>query len=318
MKILITGIAGFVGSHLAKLLVGKKNEVFGICLGCEDTSNLALVRRNIAIYKCDITDFPKLSELIRKIRPDQIYHLAGISSAGRSFLEPLAAFNTNIFGTISLLEAVRQAKLDTKILVVGSGDMYGVVNKKDIPIRESLPLNPVSPYGASKAACDILAYQYFKSYGLKLVRARSFNHTGPGQALGFAIPDFCSQIARIEKDLIPPKITVGDLSVIRDLTDVRDIVKAYQLLMRYGKVGEAYNLCSGKGYKLKQILDKLLKSASKKIKIVEDKNKRRIADILILVGDNSKIKKESGWKPSITLDETLKDTLNYWRKKIEN
>jgi GDP-4-dehydro-6-deoxy-D-mannose reductase len=318
MRILVTGIAGFVGSHLAKLLAGKKNEVFGICLGCEDTSELALVRRKIAIYKCDITDFPKLSDLVKKIRPDQIYHLAGISSAGRSFLEPLVTFDANIYGTISLLEAVRQGKLDTKILVVGSGDMYGVVSKKDIPIKENLPLNPISPYGASKAACDVLAYQYFKSYGLKIVRARSFNHTGPGQALGFAIPDFCSQIAKIEKGLVPAYMRVGNLQAIRDLTDVRDIVRGYELLMRHGKAGEAYNLCLGKGYKLKQILDKLSKLACKKIKAMEDKNRKRTADIPILVGDNSKIKKESGWKPKMSLDETLKDSLDYWRKRIEN
>ena len=316
MRIFITGIAGFVGSHLAKLLVGKKNEVFGICLGCEDTSNLALVRRNIAIYKCDITDFPKFSELVKRIKPDQIYHLAGISSAGRSFSEPLATFNTNIFGTISLLEAVSQAKLNTKILIVGSGDMYGMVNKKDLPIKESQPLNPVSPYGASKAACDILAYQYFKSYGLKTIRVRSFSHTGPGQVLGFAIPDFCSQIARIEKGLIPPRMEVGDLSIIRDLTDVRDVVGGYVLLMRYGKAGEVYNVCSGKGYKLKDVLDKLLRFSSKKIKIVQDKNKKRKADISILIGDNSKMKKETGWKPRISLEETLEDTLGYWRRKI--
>jgi GDP-4-dehydro-6-deoxy-D-mannose reductase len=312
MKILITGIAGFVGSHLAKLLVQKKNEVFGICLGCEDTSGLALVRKNIAIYKCDLTDFPKLSELIRKIKPDQIYHLAGISSAGKSFFEPLLTFDTNIYGTISLLEAVCQAKLDTKILIVGSGDMYGIVNKK-----ESLPLNPISPYGASKAACDILAYQYFKSYSMKIIRVRSFNHTGPGQALGFAIPDFCYQIAKIEKGLIPAYMKVGNLQAIRDLTDVRDVVRGYVLLMKYGKTGEAYNLCLGRGYKLKQVLDKLLKLSSKKIKIVEDKNRKRKADIPILAGNNSKIKKESGWRPSIALDETLKDALEFWRRKIE-
>lgn len=315
MKILITGIAGFVGSHLVKDLVQKNNEVFGICLGCEDTSGLALVRKNVAIYKCDITDFPKLSELIKKIRPQQIYHLAGASSAGKSFFEPLATFNANIFGTISLLEAVRQTKLDAKILIVGSGDVYGIVSKKDIPIKENSVLAPISPYAVSKATCGLLAYQYYKSYGLKIIRTRSFNHTGPGQGLGFAIPDFCYQIAKIEQGLMPPQMKVGNLKAIRDITDVRDIVRAYQLLMKKGKAGEAYNVCSGKGYKLKQVLNKLLNYSNQEIKIIEDKNRKRTADIQILVGNNSKIKKETGWKPNISLNETLKDALDYWRKK---
>ena len=317
MKILITGIAGFVGSHLAKRLVQKNNEVFGICLGCEDLKVLSPIRKKITIYKCDISDFLKLLKIIKRIKPKQIYHLAGVSSTGRSFAEPLLTFDSNIYGTISLLEAVRQAKTDTKVLIVSSGDIYGIVKKKDIPIKETLPLNPVSPYGASKATCDILAYQYFKSYRLKIIRARAFNHIGPGQALGFAIPDFCSQIAKIEKGLFSPQIKVGDLSVIRDLTDVRDIVSAYQLLMRKGKAGEAYNVCSSKGYKLKQVLNKLLRLSTKKIKIIQDKTKKRKADIPILVGNNSKIKKKMGWKPKINLDKTLEDTLNYWRKRVK-
>jgi len=317
MKILITGIAGFVGSHLAELLVQKNNEVFGICLGCEDMSGLALIRKDVAIYRCDITDFPKLLELIKKIRPQQIYHLAGVSSAGKSFFEPLATFNTNIFGTISLLEAVHRAKLDARLLIIGSGDVYGIVSKKDLPIKENLALNPISPYAVSKATSDLLAYQYSKSYGLRIIRTRSFNHTGPGQGLGFAIPDFSHQIAKIERGLTPAYLKVGNLQVVRDLTDVRDVVKAYRLLMKKGKAGEVYNICLGKGYKLKQVLDKLLGYSSRKIRVVQDKNKKRTADIQIMVGDNSKIKKEIGWKPKIALNETLKDVLDYWRKKYD-
>lgn len=315
MKILITGVAGFVGSHLAKLLAKRKDELFGICLGCEDLESLSSIRKKITIYKCDITDFPKLLKIVKKIKPDQVYHLAAASSAGRSFREPLVTFDVNIYGTICLLEAIRHAKPDARILIVGSGDVYGMVKKTDIPIKESLSLNPVSPYGASKAACDILGYQYFKAYNMKTIRTRSFNHAGPGQSLGFAIPDFCSQIAKIELGMTAPRMKVGNLGAVRDLTDVRDVVHAYKLLMRYGEIGEAYNVCSGRRYTIKEVLYRLLALSRKKIRILPDKGKRRATDIPILIGDNSKIRKEVKWRPEIPLDKTLRDSLDYWRKK---
>ena len=313
MKALITGIAGFVGSHLAELLVGKNYEVFGTCLACESLENIQSLKKKIALDECDIKDFDQLSKLVKNILPDQIYHLAAFSSVGKSFEKPLKALEVNLQGTLNLLEILRNSKRKVKLLLVGSADVYGKVEKKDLPIKETLPLNPISPYGASKACADILAYQYFNSYGVNVIRVRSFNHTGPRQAKGFVIPDFASQIAQIEKGYAKPFIKVGNTEAERDISDVRDIVNGYYLLMKKGKPGEAYNLCSGNSYKIKYLLEYLLNLSEKEIKVVTSQNRKRPTDIPILLGDNSKIKKEVGWKPKIPIIKTLKDTLDFWR-----
>jgi GDP-4-dehydro-6-deoxy-D-mannose reductase len=313
MKVLITGIAGFVGSHLAELLVGKNYEVFGTCLACESLDNIQSLKKKIALYECDIKDFDQLSKLVKNILPDQIYHLAAFSSVGKSFEKPLKTLEVNLQGTLNLMEILRNSKKKIKLLLVGSADVYGKVEKKDLPIKETLPLNPVSPYGASKACADILAYQYFKSYGVPVIRARSFNHTGPRQAKGFVIPDFASQIAQIEKGYAKPFIKVGNLEAERDISDVRDIVNAYYLLMKKGKLGEVYNISSGKSYKIKYLLDYLVNLSEKEIKVVHSQNKKRPTEIPVLLGDNRKIKKEVGWSPKIPIIKTLKDTLDFWR-----
>jgi len=313
MKALITGIAGFVGSHLAELLVGKNYEVFGTCLACESLDNIQSLKKKITLDECDIKDFDQLSKLVKNILPDQIYHLAAFSSVGKSFEKPLKTLEVNLQGTLNLMEILRNSKKKIKLLLVGSADVYGKVEKKDLPIKETLPLNPVSPYGASKACADVLAYQYFKSYGVPVIRARSFNHTGPRQAKGFVIPDFASQIAQIEKGCAKPFIKVGNLEAERDISDVRDIINAYYLLMKKGKLGEVYNICSGKAYKIKYLLDYLLNLSEKEIKVVTSQNRKRPTDIPILLGDNSKIKKEIEWEPKVPIIKTLKDTLDFWR-----
>jgi GDP-4-dehydro-6-deoxy-D-mannose reductase len=315
VKVLITGIAGFAGSHLAELLVRKGDEVFGTCLACESLDNVRRIRRRLHLSTCDITDHNHLFRVIKRIGPDQIYHLAALSSVGRSFSEPKKTIGDNIRGTLNLLEAVRNLGKPVRILVVGSSDIYGKVKPGEVPITEEKPLLPVSPYGLSKAACDLLAYQYFESYRVPAVRARAFNHTGPRQSAGFVIPDFASQIARIEAGLLPPVIRVGDLSSRRDLSDVRDVVRAYLSLMRRGKPGQAYNICSQQAYRIRDVLKSLLALSKKKIKVEVDKDKYRPAEIPILQGDNSRIRKATGWKPKVPLEKTLKDTLDFWRDK---
>lgn len=315
MKILITGIAGFVGSHLAELLLKKGEEVCGICLACESLENIRQIKKDLYLTNCDITDFDRLSSVVKRINPDEIYHLAALSSVGKSFSHPLDVIGTNIRGTLHLLEIVRNIRKKTRILIVGSSDMYGIVKPKDIPITEEKPLLPVSPYGSSKAAGDLLAYQFFKSYGVQTIRARAFNHTGPRQGMGFVVPDFASQVAKIEAGILPPVMKVGNLSSKRDLSDVRDIVRGYRLLMRRGKAGEAYNVCSGNAYSIKNILKALTFLSKKKIRVKTDAKKNRPAEIPVLVGDNSKIRKTTGWKPKISIATTLEDTLNFWRKK---
>jgi GDP-4-dehydro-6-deoxy-D-mannose reductase len=315
MKVLVTGIAGFVGSHLAELLLKKGDEVFGICLACESLENIQKIKKNLHLSNCDITDFDRFSRIIRRINPDEIYHLAALSSVGRSFGNPLETIETNVRGTLYLLEILRSTKKKMKVLIVGSSDMYGIVKPKEVPITEERPLLPVSPYGLSKAACDLLAYQYFKSYGVQTIRARAFNHTGSRQGTGFVVPDFASQIAKIEKGILPPVMKVGNLSSKRDISDVRDIVKGYWFLMKKGEAGEAYNICSKEAYSIKNLLTNLLSLSKKKINIKTDEKKNRPAEIPVLVGDNSKIKRATGWKPKISIEKTLEDTLNFWRRK---
>lgn len=315
MKILITGIAGFAGSHLAERLVRKGNEVFGTRLACESLDNIRQISRRLHLSTCDITRFDHLFRVMKRIGPDRIYHLAALSSVARSFSEPLETVGNNIRGTLHLLESVRNLKKPVKILVVGSSDMYGKVTPREVPITEAKPLLPVSPYGVSKAACDLLAYQYFESYRVLAIRARAFNHTGPRQSAGFVIPDFASQIAQIEAGLLPPVIKVGDLSSRRDVSDVRDVVRAYVSLMRRGKPGQAYNICSQEAYRIRDVLKSLLALSKQKITVEVDKDKYRPAEIPILKGDNSRIRKATGWKPEIPLKKTLKDTLDFWREK---
>ena len=315
MKILITGIAGFVGSHLAELLVKRGNEVFGICLPGESLDNIRAVRKDLHLSFCDITDFEHLSRVVRRIDPDQIYHLAALSSEAKSLSGPLDTIETNIRGTLHLLEIVRNLKKPVKILLAGSGYMYGKVSPKQLPITEGKPLLPVSPYGMSKAACDLLAHWYFRSYGVQVIRARAFNHTGPRQNTGFVVPDFASQIAQIEAGLLPPVIKPGDLSSEKDLSDARDVVRAYVALMRRGKSGQAYNICSQQAYRIKDVLEDLLDMSKKSIIVEVDRGKYRPADIPILKGSNSKIRKATGWKPQIPWRKTLRDTLDFWREK---
>lgn len=316
MKALITGIPGFVGSHLCELLVEKNIEVFGTYLEGESLENLKSVKKNIVLFECDITDFDSLSKLVKKILPDQIYHLAGFSSVGKSFENPLETIGINVRGTLYLLEILRNLKKKIKILNVSSADIYGKVKRNQLPIKETHSLVPVSPYGASKACGDLLAYQYFQSFGVQVIRARSFNHTGPRQAKGFVVPDFASQVAKIELSLSKPKITVGNLDAKRDISDVRDVVLAYYLLLKKGKPGDAYNVCSGKAFRINYLLNYLLKLTKRKVSIVQGKTQKRPTDIPILLGDNTKIKKGVGWKQKITIEKTLEDTLKFWIHRI--
>ena len=301
-----------MGSHLAEFLIQKKQKIYGTCLACEPMDNIIHIKKRINLSECDITDFDSLSKLINRIKPDRIYHLAAFSSVGESFARPLDVVEINVRGTLYLLEILRKTKKRIRLLVVSSSDIYGEVKAKDLPIKEAHPLRPVSPYGSSKACADLLAYQYFRSYGIPVIRTRSFNHTGPRQRLGFVVPDFASQIAKIDLGVSKPVMKVGNLSAKRDISDVRDVVRAYHLLMEKGRPGETYNVCSGKAYRIETLLSTLLRFSTKKIK-VSKKGKNRPAEIAVLLGDNYKIEKEVGWKPRISIHKTLKDTFDYWK-----
>lgn len=316
MKALITGISGFAGSHLAELLIEKGYEVFGTFYDKNTFSNLNDFMDKIKVYRCDIRNYDALKNVIEDVKPDEIYHLAAISFVPTSLKDPKLTFDTNLYGTLNLYQAIIDLKINPMILFVGSADEYGIVNENDLPIKEECPLNPMNPYSISKASADYLSYFYFKNYSLNIIRVRPFNHIGPRQSQEFVCSSFAKQIAEIEKGLREPIIKVGNLEAKRGFTDVRDMVKGYWLALDKGEPGKVYNICSEKAIQIKGLLNHLLELSSRKVEIMKDPKKMRPSDNPILQGDSSKFRRRSGWKPEILLDKTLKDILEYWRKVL--
>lgn len=316
MRAFITGIVGFAGSHLAAELLDCGYEVYGTQLPGESRDRLRGITGSISISSVDLTDHAATRRLVKRIKPDTVFHLAAISAVGYSFKNPRHTFDVNVTGTLNLLEALREVGTVKSIVVVTSSDIYGIVRPSDLPIRESTPLMPVTPYGVSKAAVDMLGYQYFKSYGLPVMRARAFNHTGPKQDQGFVVADFCRQAALIESGRLKPVLTVGNLDAKRDISDVRDIVRGYRLISENGKPGDAFNLCSGKSHRIKSILNKILKMISLDVSIKPNPKLMRPSEIPNLVGDSSKARRGVGYKTKYELTGTLEDTLSYWRQAV--
>ncbi len=317
-KVLITGITGFAGSYLAEYLLGKKNiRVFGMKRWRSKLDNLAGISDKVILRECDIKDYSSVQEILGEVKPDMIFHLAAQSFVPTSWNAPSETIDTNIIGELNIFEAVRRLGINPLIHVAGSSEEYGAVRKEDIPIKETTLLNPLSPYAVSKVGQDLLGYQYSKSYGLKIVRTRAFNHTGPRRVEVFVASNFANHIARIEKGIQEPVIYVGNISAIRDFTDVRDIVKGYWLSLEKGEPGEVYNICSGKGYSIKEVIDILKSLSKKKFTVKKDPSRMRPSDVPILIGDNTKFVKRTGWKPEIPFEKTLKDILEYWRVNIK-
>ena len=316
MKALITGISGFAGSYLAEFLLDKDYKVFGTFYDKSTFSNLNGFIYNIKIFENNIKNYNDLKQIIKKVQPDEMYHLAAISFIPTALKNPKITFDTNLYGTLNLYKAIIELKLNPKILFVGSADEYGLVNEKDIPIDEDCPLKPLNPYSISKASTDFLSYFYFKNHHLKIIRVRPFNHIGPRQSPEFVCSSFAKQIAEIERDLKEPIIKVGNLEAKRDFTDVRDMVRAYWLAIQKGKVGEVYNICSRNEVSIKELLDRFLNMSKKKIKIIQDPKRLRPSDLPLLSGNSTKFKKQTGWKQKYLFEKTLQDILNYWRNKI--
>lgn len=316
MKALITGVTGFVGSHLAEFLLNQGIEVYGFMRWRSQTDNISHIRNRIKLIEGDIRDSHSMKKLIDEAEPDYIFHLAAQSFVPMSWNAPSDTIETNVNGTIHLLEAARKSKSTPRIHIAGSSEEYGLVYPNELPIRETNPLRPLSPYGVSKVAEDLVGWQYFKSYGLNIVRTRAFNHTGPRRGEVFATSNFAKQIAEIEKGLKEPIIYVGNLNAQRDFTDVRDVVRAYWLALNKCKFGDVYNVCSGKSVKLQAVLDLLLSMSKKKIEVKTDPGRLRPSDVEILQGDCSLFRKETGWTPEISFETTMKDLLNYWREKL--
>jgi GDP-4-dehydro-6-deoxy-D-mannose reductase len=317
LRILITGITGFVGSHLADFALARGGvEVFGSVRWRSRMENVEHMLDEINLIDCDLRDAAAVRNTLNKVRPDYIFHLAAQSFVPISWTAPEETLTTNIISELHLLEAMRELNLDARIQVAGSSEEYGLVHEDEAPITEENPLRPLSPYAVSKVAQDFLAYQYNRSYGLFTVRTRAFNHTGPRRGHVFVTSNWCRQIAMIEKGRKEPVIEVGNLEARRDFTDVRDIVRAYWLSLEKGEPGEVYNIGSGKAMVIRELLDLLLSMTDVEIEVRQDPERMRPSDVMLLVTDYSKFNEATGWKPEIPFEKTAKDLLEYWRERV--
>jgi GDP-4-dehydro-6-deoxy-D-mannose reductase len=318
MRVLITGITGFAGSHLADYLLANHPdvEIFGTWRWRSRTENIEHLEGRIRLVECDLKDAAGVRQALTATRPERIFHLAAQSYVPASWQAPAETLNNNIISQTNIFEAMRDLDLEARIQIAGSSEEYGLVHPDETPITESNPLRPLSPYAVSKVAQDLLAYQYFRSYGLDVVRTRGFNHTGPRRGDVFVTSNFAKQIASIEAGLRDPVIRVGNLSAQRDFTDVRDMVRAYWLALEKGRAGEVYNLSSGSAVTIAELLDMLLEHTDTKVEIEVDPERLRPSDVEILLGDSSKFRADTGWQPEVPLSQTVEDLLNYWRARI--
>lgn len=315
MKTLITGIAGFAGSHLAEYLLENNFDVYGFYLESHSTNNIEHLKNRLSLTSVDILDAKKVSAEIAKIKPDYIFHLAAFASPGVSFERPKETIENNVFGQLNILEALAKIKSKAKILIVGSAEEYGDIDKKYLPVAEETPFAPVSPYSVSKVTQDMLGFEFFKHENLNIIRVRPFNHIGPRQSDAFVVSAFASQIAKLEKEN-GGTIKVGNLESSRDFTDVRDMVRAYLLALEKGIPGDVYNIGSEKAIKISDILKMLISQAKVKVEVEIDKSRFRPVDTKIIYCDATKFKKQTGWKTQIPIEKTLSDTIDYERTKL--
>lgn len=315
-KALITGITGFAGSHLAELLLHEGYEVHGTIRARSKTDNIDHIRNKLHLEDADLLDSHSLYTIIDKIKPNFIFHLAAQSFVQSSWASPSNTMEINTVGSVNLFEAVRRAGINSVVQIACSSEEYGLVYPSEVPVKETNPLRPLSPYAVSKVAMDYLGYQYFQSYKMKIIRTRGFNHTGPRRGEVFVTSNFAKQIAMIEKGKKEAVIEVGDLTTKRDWTDVRDMVRGYLLSVLKGESGEVYNICSEKAVSVKEMLEILLSYSRVKPKIKRDSSRLRPSDVPILLGDCSKFCRLTGWKPIIPFAKTMKDLLDYWRERV--
>ncbi|MFW6131660.1 MAG: GDP-mannose 4,6-dehydratase [Candidatus Aminicenantaceae bacterium] len=318
MRVLITGITGFAGSHLADYILQNHPDVkvFGFKRWRSRLENITHIKDKINIYEADLKDMVSLRSCLKEIKPDRIFHLAAQSFVPTSWKCPAETFSINALGQINLFEALISLNLFPKIQVAGSSEEYGLVLTDEIPIKETNPLRPLSPYAVSKLSQDFLGFQYFQSYNLPVVRTRGFNHTGPRRGDVFICSNFAKQIAEIEKKKRKPVIYVGNLDAQRDFTDVRDIVRAYWLSLEKGEAGEVYNIGRGEALTMREVLNQLLSISQADVEIKVDPSRLRPSDVPILISDCTKFKKISGWKPRLPFSQSLEDLLNHWRERI--
>ena len=317
MKVLVTGVTGFAGSHLVDFILAKKpgTEITGIQRWRSRTENIEHFADKIRLVECDLRDASSVRDVLDEERPDWIFHLAAQSFVPTSWTAPTESLVTNIIGQLNIFEAVKKLGIKPRIQLACSSEEYGLVLENELPIRETNPLRPLSPYAVSKVGQDMLGYQYWMSFRIPVVRTRGFNHEGPRRGPVFVCSDFAKQIADIEKGRRPPVVRVGNLQARRDFTDVRDVVRAYWLALEKGEPGEVYNIASGRAWTIREMLDLLLGMSKAKIKIEEDPARMRPSDVPVLLGDASKFRDRTGWTPEIPFERTMTDLLAYWRER---
>ncbi len=315
MRALITGISGFVGSHLAEYLLAHTDwQIAGTVYGRLD--NIAHIREHLAIFPAELSRLEVVRFIVEETRPDAIFHLAAQPIPSLSHHDPWFTLENNIRAQLNVLETVAQLKLACRVLVVGSSEEYGAISPDDLPVAEDAPLRPTSPYAVSKVAQDFLGLQYWLSNRVEAVRVRPFNHIGARQRRGFVAPDFAAQIAEIQAGLRPPRITVGTLDVARDFSDVRDIVRGYYLALTKGQPGEVYNLGTGQAHTVRELLDTLISASAMAIEVVQDTKLTRPVEVPCVVADCSRIQKHTGWQAQIPFEQSLHDVLDYWREQV--
>ena len=319
MRALITGITGFVGSHLAEFLLDRVEgvEVHGLKRWRSPLDNILGVLDRVHLWDGDLRDLKSMVRVVGEVRPDVVFHLAAQSYVPTSFDAPVDTIETNVCGTINLLEAIRLNELDPVIHICSSSEVYGQVRPEEVPIRETNPFRPASPYAVSKVGEDMVAWQYWTSWRLRTIRSRMFTHTGPRRGETFVVSAFAKQIAEIELGMREPVMRVGNLDSVRTFLDVRDAVRAYWLLTQKCEPGEVYNIGGRRTMKVGEMLDLLLGfSTVRGIDVRVDPQLLRPSDVTLQIPDTSKFEAATGWQPEIPFEQTLRDILDYWRGEL--
>jgi GDP-4-dehydro-6-deoxy-D-mannose reductase len=317
MRVLVTGVSGFVGGHLAEHLIESDDLVVGLSASGRWPAELAHLSRSVRIEPCDLTEIAEadLAALIGRKQPEVIYHLAAQANPQASVADPRGTWALNLGGALNLLEAVKASGLKPRVVLVGSGVCYGNPAPEQMPVNENCPLRPNNPYSASKGAADLLGIQHYLSHGTDVVMVRPFNHAGPRQLSAYVLSALARQVAEVEAGR-KPRVEVGNLDVVRDFTDVRDVVRAYRLIAERGASGEIYNLGSGQGTKIADALATLTAQAKAPIEVYVDPARVRPVDQPLLVADPSKLRAATGWEPRFPISRTLADMLQYWREVL--
>jgi GDP-4-dehydro-6-deoxy-D-mannose reductase len=317
MRALVTGISGFVGGHLAEHLLESGDAVVGLSTSGRWPEGLAHLAQGARVEACDLAAIgqDQMTDLIARKQPEAIYHLAAQANPQVSVADPRGTWALNLGGTLTLLEAVKASGLRPRVVLVGSGVCYGNPGPEHLPVGESCPLRPNNPYSASKGAADLLGIQHFLAHGTDVVMVRPFNHAGPRQSSTYVLGALARQVAEVEAGL-KPAVEVGNLDVVRDFTDVRDVVRAYRLLTSKGDAGEIYNLGSGRGTRLLDALETLRGLARVPIEVRVDPARVRPVDQPLLVADASKLRAATGWEPLFSIEATLADMLEDWRRAL--